>query len=221
MKKAFIFCLITLFAILSAISAEAAYLVYQQGNLPLVTQKIKVEINNQVAVTRLEMVFYNPNDYTIQPNIRFPIHEKASVQQFSLTDSEGMVYSGTIEESNKATQIFNEAKAEGLMPAMAVQKQPGVFETSIGAIGPKSRATVMIEYSEILPYSRGSVSYNLPFDIKKDQHANLETVAISMSVTDQKEISKVESPSHDIYAEKTVGNSWNVVFEKNNYLPAG
>ena len=221
MKKAFIFCLITLFAMLSAISAEAAYLVYQHGNLPLVTQKIKVEINNQIAVTRLEMVFYNPNDHTIQPNIRFPIHEKASVQQFSLTDSEGMVYSGTIEESNKATQVFNEAKAEGLMPAMAVQKQPGVFETSIGAIGPKSRATVMIEYSEILPYSRGSVNYKLPFDIKKNQQANLETVAISMSITDQKTISKVESVSHDIYAEKTSENNWNVVFEKNNYLPSG
>lgn len=221
MKKTFIVCLITIFAMLSAMSAEAAYLVYQNGNLPLVTQKIKVDIKNQVAVTRLEMVFYNPNDYTIQPNIRFPIHEKASVQQFSLTDSEGMVYSGTIEESNKATQVYNEAKAEGMMPALAVQKQPGVFETSIGAIGPKARATVMIEYSEILPYSRGNVSYNLPFNIKKNQAAELETVAISMSISDQKEISSVVSLSHDIYAEKTDVNNWNIVFEKNSYLPAG
>jgi Ca-activated chloride channel family protein len=206
---------------LGAGMAEAAYLVHQNGTLPMVTQKVKVDINNQVAVTRLEMVFYNPNDYTIQPNIRFPIHEKASVQQFSLTDGEGNTYSGTIEESNKATQVFNEAKAEGMMPAMAVQKQPGVFEASIGAVGPKSRASVIIEYSEILPYSRGNVSYILPFNVKQYQQPNLETSAISITLTDQKEISSVVSLSHDIYAEKTENGAWNVVFEKNNYLPAG
>lgn len=221
MKRVFIICFIILFAMLGTIAAEAAYLVYQNGTLPLVSQKIKVEINNQVAVTRLEMVFYNQNDFTIQPNIKFPIHEKASVQQFSLTDSEGMVYSGTIEESNQAAKVFNEAKAEGMMPAMAVQKQPGVFETSIGAIGPKARATVMIEYSEILPYNRGNVNYSLPFDIKQHQEPKLETVAISLTITDQKEINNIESPSHDIYAEKVDANNWNVVFEKNDYLPAG
>ena len=221
MKKAFIFCIITILAMLGSSAADAAYLVYQNGTLPMVTQKVKVDINNQVAVTRLEMSFYNPNDFTIQPNIRFPIHEKASVQQFSLTDSEGNVYAGTIEESNKATQVFNDAKAEGMMPALAVQKQPGVFETSIGAIGPKSRATVMIEYSEILPYSRGNVSYLLPFNVKQYQEPNLETSAISVTITDQKEISTVVSLSHDIYAEKAENGTWNVVFEKNNYLPAG
>lgn len=203
------------------ICADAAYLVFQKGNLPLVSQKIKVSINNQVAVTSLEMVFDNPHDFTIQPNIRFPIHEKASVQSFSLTDSTGQTYSGTIEESSKATATFNEAKAEGLMPAMSVQKQPGVFETSIGAIGPKSRATVTIEYSEILPYSRGTVSYKLPFDVANWQQSNLDTVSIVADIIDQKEIVQIVSPSHDIYAEKTVEKNWRVVFEKNNFLPAG
>lgn len=203
------------------LSADAAYLVFQKGNLPLVSQKIKVSINNQVAVTSLEMVFDNPHDFTIQPNIRFPIHEKASVQSFSLTDSTGETYSGTIEESAKATETFNEAKAEGLMPAMSVQKQPGVFETSIGAIGPRSRATVTIEYSEILPYSRGTVSYKLPFDVASWQQSKLDTVSIVADVTDQKEIVQIVSPSHDIYAEKTVEKNWRVVFEKNNFLPAG
>lgn len=219
MKKSFIYCFIFLFVMIATTGLEAAYLVYQHGSLPMVTQKVKVTIDNQVAVTQLEMVFYNPNDYTIQPNIKFPIHEKASVQNFSLTDSEGNVFSGAIQESGQAQKVFNEAKSEGMMPAMTVQKQPGVFEASIGAIGPRSRATVMIEYSEILGYSRGTVSYTLPFRIDNAQRANLETSAISISIVDQKEISSVVSPSHDIYAEKIAASQWNIVFEKNNYLP--
>lgn len=201
--------------------ADAGYLVFQNGDLPLLSQKIRVTINNQVAITSLEMIFDNPNDFTIQPNVRFPIHEKASVQSFSLTDAAGQTFSGTIEESNTATKVFNEAKAEGLMPAMSVQKQPGVFEASIGAIGPKSRATVTIDYSEILPYKAGAVSYKLPFDVSSWQQSQLETVSVVVDITDQKEIVQLQSSSHDIYAEKLNEKSWRAVFEKNNFLPVG
>ncbi len=211
-----IIIIVMLFAGLSA--ADASYLVFSQGNLPLVHQKVNVKINSQVAITRLEMVFYNPHDFTIQPNIKFPVHEKASVQNFSLTDSQGQTYEGRIEESGQAQETFNEAKSEGLMPAMAVQKQPGVFETSIGAIGPKSRATVTIEYSEILPYNKGIVSYSLPFNIAGFQTQPLEAVTLIVEVSDQKEIIGLTSLTHDIYAEKITPTNWKMVFEKNNFL---
>lgn len=218
MKNLKLFIIITVLVLACSLASEAAYLVYSQGTLPLVTQKIKVNITNQVAVTKLEMVFYNPHEFTIQPNIKFPVHEKASVQNFSLTDSQGQTYEGKIEESEQAAETFKEAQAEGMMPAMAVQKQPGVFETSIGAIGPKSRATVMIEYSEILPYSKGAISYNLPFNVGGFQTEPLEAVSVSAEITDQKEIVKLNSVSHEIYAERVNPNSWKMVFEKNNFL---
>jgi Ca-activated chloride channel family protein len=175
---------------------------------------------NQVAVTRLEQIFYNPHNVTIQPNIRFPIHEKASVQGFSLTDSTGQTYDGAIEETNQATKEFNEAKAEGMMPAIAVQKQPGVFETSIGAIGPQSRATVVIEYSEILDYKSGVMSYALPFNLSSWQKKELDQVSLALNISDQKEIVAVRSPSHDVYAGKVDKGNWQVTFERNNFLPA-
>ncbi len=215
-KYILLFIIVLLFA--GMMPADASYLVFSQGNLPLLHQKVSVKINEQVAVTRLEMVFYNPHDFTIQPNIKFPVHEKASVQNFSLTDSQGQTYEGRIEESGQAQETFAEAKAEGLMPAMAVQKQPGVFETSIGAIGPKSRATVMIEYSEILPYNKGIVSYSLPFNVGGFQTQPLEAVTLIVEVKDQKEIVGLKSPTHDIYAEKVDANNWKMVFEKNNFL---
>lgn len=211
-----IILIVLLFA--GTVAADAAYLVFSQGTLPMMHQKVNVKITNQVAVTRLEMVFYNPHDFTIQPNIKFPVHEQASVQNFSLTDSQGMTYEGRIEEAAQAQETFNEAKAEGMMPAMAVQKQPGVFETSIGAIGPKSRATVMIEYSEILPYNKGTVSYNMPFNVGGFQTQPLEAVTMIVEVADQKEIIGLTSPSHDIYVEKNDANNWKMVFEKNNFL---
>ncbi len=215
LRKALMICLLVLFAA----QLNAGYLICQRGTLPLMSQKIKVTIKNQVAVTSLEQIFYNPHDETIQPNIRFPVHEKASVQAFSLTDSQGNVYAGTIEETNQATAQFNEAKAQGMMPALAVQKKPGVFETSIGAIGPKSRATVIIEYSEILNYKSGAITYSLPFNISSWQQQELEQVSLQVEIADQKPITSVVSSSHDIYANKLNENSWQANFERNNFLP--
>lgn len=215
-RKTLLFLAMIIFC---AAQIDAGYLVCQQGDLPLLSQKIKVSIKNQVAVTSLEQIFYNPHAVTIQPNIRFPIHEKASVQGFSLTDSTGQTYSGTIEETNKATQEFNEAKEQGMMPALAVQKQPGVFETSIGAIGPNSRTTVTIEYSEILDYKAGEITYNLPFNVSSWQKKELDQVSLQIEVADQKEITGVTSTSHDVYANKLENNVWQVSFERNNFLP--
>lgn len=199
---------------------QAAWLVSQHGSLPMISQKINVQIKNQVAITTLEMVFYNPYSHTIQPNIKFPIGEKASIQAFSLTDSDGNVFSGSITESEQAQKTFTAAQQEGIMPALAVQKQPGIFETAIGAIGPKSRASVTIEYSEILEYQRGNIYYNLPFEISQGQREKLESISLVFDIADQKEITVVRSPSHDIYAQKTDDNSWNIAFEKLDYLPS-
>lgn len=215
LKRALMICLLVVFAA----QLNAGYLICQRGDLPLLSQKIKVSIKNQVAVTSLEQIFYNPHEETIQPNIRFPVHEKASVQAFSLTDSSGNVYTGTIEETNQATAQFNEAKAQGMMPAMSVQKKPGVFETSIGAIGPKSRATVIVEYSEILDYKSGAITYSLPFNVSSWQKKELEQVSLQIEVADQKEITSVISTSHDIYASKVDDNTWQANFERNNFLP--
>ncbi len=218
-KRQMLLFLTLLFLISPNISSFAGYLFCQKGDLTIVSQKIEVTVKNQVAVTRLTQTFDNPYDFTVQPNLQFPIHEKASVQNFSLTDSEGKVYEGKIEEKNTATKEFNEAKEDGLMPAMAVQKRPGVFETSIGSIGPNSRASVVIEYSEILSYNKGKISYHLPFSIKSWVKRPLETVSISIEVEDQKDIVSFKSPSHDIYAEKKSENNWKAIFEQNNYMP--
>ena len=221
MSKKMVLLLIACFfmAILVTESATAGYLVFRNGDLPLISKKIDIKIKNQVAVTNLELVFDNPHDFTIQPNIKFPVHETASVQNFSLTDSQGKTYAGTIQEKEEAQKTFDNAKEDGIMPAIAVKKQPGVFEASIGAIGPKSRATVNIEYSEILPYQKGNINYQLPFNIKGWQRKPLEEVAINVSIEDQKDIATVLSPSHNIYANKVSANNWSVSFEKNNFLP--
>ncbi|MGM0599506.1 MAG: VIT domain-containing protein [Candidatus Rifleibacteriota bacterium] len=200
-------------------SAPAGYLVSSKGDLPLVSQKISVEINNQVAVTRLEQIFYNPHQSTIHPNIRFPVHEGASVQSFSLTDSDGKIYEGQIEESNRAEQKFNKAKNEGKVAAIAVKKQPGVFETSIGSIAPESRATVVIEYGEILTYKSGQIKYNLPFNISDWQKTSLDQVSVELIIKDQKEITGIDSPSHDIYGEKIEDGGWKATFEKSSFVP--
>lgn len=213
-------CMLFLFAILNPV--EGSYMTSMAGEIPLVAQKISVKINNQIATTKIEMSFYNQYSYTVQPNFKFPINESASVQKFSLTDSSGNVFEGKIGEKEEVKSSFDNAVAESVMPAMAVQQKNGVFETAIGSIAPKSNASVILEYCEILPYQNGKVAYVLPLSMQDyKQSRNVDSISAIIEIKDEKSIVGVDTSlfPFPVNVERVNENQLDIVFELANLRP--
>ncbi len=220
MKSRFPAILVLVFmACVVAVPGSGSYYSCDQGYLPVMEQKVEVTIDNQVAVTRIEQVFFNPYDRTIEPTYRFPLGEKASVQEFGLTTADGQRHVGTLEEKHEAEAIYENAKNAGAVPAVAQQADPNSFETKLGAVGPRSRAKLDLTYSEILPYHQGKIQYNIPMNVAKVQNKELDLVSVKVTLRDQKEIVKVESPSHQISAQKVDGKNYSIFFEKARITP--
>ncbi|MDD2624697.1 MAG: VWA domain-containing protein, partial [Candidatus Riflebacteria bacterium] len=221
MKNFKLFILILfLFTVINQV--EGAFMTSMAGDIPLVAQKINVIINNQIATTKIEMSFYNQYSYTVQPNFKFPIHESASVQKFSLTDSLGNVFEGKIGEKEEVKSSFDNAVAESVMPAMAVQQKSGVFETAIGSIGPKSNASVILEYCEILPYQSGKVAYVMPLSMQDYRQArNVDSISANIEIKDEKSIVGVDTSlfSFPVNVERVNENAIEIVFELSNLRP--
>ncbi|RCK78522.1 MAG: hypothetical protein OZSIB_1442 [Candidatus Ozemobacter sibiricus] len=203
----------------AALPANAYSLVTQRGPLPLVEQRIQVTINNQLAVTTIEQTFHNPNVSPEEGTYRFPLGEKASVQEFGLTGSDGVRRAGAIEEKSEAENIYQNAQAMGVQPAIAQPTDPNTFETKVGAIPGQSRSKIDLTYTEILPYHMGKIQYSLPFNVKAIQAKTMDVVAITIDLKDQKEIVKVESPTHPITASKVDDHHWRITFERATWLP--
>lgn len=216
MRVVFLTCLLVAVA---AAPASAYTLVTQRGLLPLMEQRVNVTIDNQLAVTTLEQTFANPNDSTEEGSYRFPLGEKASIQEFALTGSDGVRRIGSIEEKHEAETIYQNAQSMGAQPAIAQQADPNSFETKVGAIPAHSRTKVDLTYTEILPYHMGKVNYSIPFNIKNIQSKALDVVAVTIDLKDQKEIVAVTCPTHPISATKVDPHHWRVTFEKSTYTP--
>lgn len=200
--------------------ATALHLYGPQGQLPMLEQRVKVTIDNQVAVTKLEQSFINNSSVAQETSYRFPLNEKASVQEFGLTGPNGIRQVGAIEEKKDAQQIYQNAQDSGMMPAIAVQADPNSFETKVGAVPAGGRAKIDLTYSEVLDYSNGIIKYNIPMNISSIQQQNLDLVSVVIDIRDQKKIVDVKSPSHPAQARRIDDNHWQVTFERSKELPA-
>ncbi|HEY9068695.1 MAG TPA: VIT domain-containing protein [Candidatus Ozemobacteraceae bacterium] len=190
------------------------------GELPMLEQRVRVTIDNQVAVTRLEQSFLNPGTTAQEASYRFPLGEKASVQEFGLTGPNGIRKVGAIEEKQEAQQTFQAARDAGFMPAIAQQADPNSFETKVGAIPPNGQARIDLTYSEVLDYSSGIIRYNIPMNISQIQQRSLDLVSVVIDIRDQKRIVGVKSPSHQIGTRRIDDHHWQVSFERTKELPA-
>ncbi|HOT28652.1 MAG TPA: VIT domain-containing protein [Candidatus Ozemobacteraceae bacterium] len=204
----------------TTVPATALHLYGPQGQLPMLEQRVKVTIDNQVAVTKLEQSFINTSDVTQETSYRFPLNEKASVQEFGLTGPNGIRQVGAIEEKQDAQQIYQNAQSTGMMPAMAQQADPNSFETKVGAVPAGGRAKIDLTYSEVLDYSNGIITYNIPMNISRIQQQNLDLVSVVIDIRDQKKIVGVKTPSHPAQARRIDDNHWQVTFERSKELPA-
>ncbi|MBF0543374.1 MAG: VWA domain-containing protein [Candidatus Riflebacteria bacterium] len=186
---------------------------------PVVQQKAEITINNQVALVKLEQKFFNPTDSTVECELSLPLNEKASIQEFGMTDSLGNRKAGVIEEKGKAAQTFSSAQMKGVSAAMGRQTDANSFETKVGIVPPRSYAVVDVSYSEILVYKSGKIFFSLPLNLKNIQEKSLDLISVTVSLHDQKKIVSFSSPSHSVSAKKKSEHECNMVFEKTSYLP--
>ncbi len=212
---ALVLCVVVLFP-----APAASYELYSDaGAFTLLQQRVEVTIDNQVAVTKLIQTFINPTDQTSEVSYRFPLGEKASVQEFGLTGPDGKRRVGAIEEKHEAQQIYQNAQSQGAMPAIARSTDTNSFETRIGSVPARARATVDLTYSEILTYKNGKIFFTLPMNVRKVQDRSLDLTTVQITIKDQKEIVSVVSPSHKAGVTKIDDHSWKMVYEMNSHLP--
>jgi len=189
------------------------------SNLSMIKQNVKVVIDNQVAQTRLEQTFINPTPSPIEAVYRFPLGEKASIQEFGITGPDGVRKIGSVETKDEAENIYQNAQAMGAIPAVAQSVDPNCFETKVGAVPSNGRAVIDLNYNEVLPYHSGIIHYSIPLNINAVQNKSLDIISITIDIKEQKEIVAVTSPSHKIEAKKIDAHNWQVVYEKSGCLP--
>jgi len=134
---------------------------------PLVIRRLDVRtrVVEDLAITEVEQVFFNPASETVEGIYRIRVPEGAVLQRFAV-DRDGRLVDGYVKERAQARQQYEAQVYRGstLDPALLEWVAPGEYKARIYPIAPGAVRTIAVRYAEWLerPSAEGPRVYRFP-----------------------------------------------------------
>ena len=179
---------------------------------------VTVSIQDQLAVTHVDQIFYNPNDWTIEGTYIFPIPDDAAVSGFTLW-VDGQPVEGQVLDATQARQTYEQIVATMRDPALLEYIGRGAVQARIFPIAPQGERRIELEYTQALPAEGGLVRYVYPLNTEQFSALPIESVTISVDIQSSTPIRAVYSPSHEVGVSRDSDHRVKVGYEAANVLP--
>ena len=186
----------------SAQTANAAGLLVADngfgGVLVVKQQDIRVVINNGIAVTEVEQVFWNTENRVVEALYTFPVPKNASVSNFSMWIN-GREMIGEVVEKKRAREIYESYKQIRRDPGLLEQVDYKRFEMRIFPIPASAEQRVKITYAQELDYDHDTATYVYPMATVATSTAGQQTAdrfSLSLEAKSEVPIVEMQSPSH-------------------------
>jgi len=179
---------------------------------------VTVSIKDQLAVTHVDQVFYNPNDWTIEGTYIFPIPDDAAVSGFTLW-VDGQPVEGRVLDATEARQTYEQIVSSMRDPALLEYIGRGAVQARVFPIPSQGERRIELEYTQALTAEGGLVRYIYPLNTEKFSAQPIESVTISVDIQSSTPIRAVYSPSHEVGVRRESDQHVLVGYEAGNVLP--
>jgi len=179
---------------------------------------VKVEIDEGVAVTHIDQVFHNPNNFPLEGTYLFPIPEGASISKFSM-DIDGKQVEGELLEKNKARKLYEDIVRRMRDPALLEYVNRRTFKARVHPIPANGEKRIKLEYSEFLPLDSGLRTYRYPLNTEKFSGKPLDDVSVVVRIRSKQPLKSIVSPSHKVDVARKSDHEATVSYEAVKTLP--
>jgi Ca-activated chloride channel homolog len=180
---------------------------------------VEVTIRDQVATTRVDQVFVNESEWSLEGTYVFPLPEEAAISEFSMW-VDGEKVEGQLYTREEARRIYESIVRRRLDPALLEYVGRDLFQASIFPIPAGDSRRVRIEYSQILAVDNGLVHYVYPLSTERFSARPLENVSVSVEIESNESIKAIYSPSHPVSIDRQGDFQALVGWEDRDVLPA-
>ena len=156
---------------------------------------VDVEIIDQIAVTHVDQVFFNPNDFVVEGTYVFPLPLDATVTEFILW-IDGEPVEGEVLDANEAREIYEEIVRQMVDPALLEYVGQGAVRASVFPIPSGGERRIELEYTQALSSENGLVKYTYPLNTEKFSVEPLGSVSVNVEIVSNQAIRAVYSPTH-------------------------
>lgn len=179
---------------------------------------VDVTIQDQVAITHVDQVFRNENDFPVEGTYVFPLPDGAAVTEFILW-IDGEPVEGEVLTREQARQVYEDIVRTMRDPALLEYVDRGAVQASIFPIPPGGERRIELEYTQVLQAENGLVHYSYPLNTEKFSTQPLENVTVSVQVQSSDPIQAVYSPSHPIGLDREDDHEFTAGYEDSNVTP--
>lgn len=182
--------------------------------LTLRSHAVAVEIQDQVATTRVDQVFLNETGRDLEGTYLFPLPEDAIVTSFSMF-VDGQQITGEVLTREEARRIYESIVRANRDPALLEFAGRGAFQAQVFPVPAGGQRTIRLEYSQILPGDasgggEGSarlVRYAYPTSAERFSARPSQQTSFSVSIKTMQPLRSIYSPTHEVAVSRNAENA--------------
>lgn len=111
--------------------------------------KIDVKVVGALAMTTVDMTFYNPNNRILEGELQFPLADGQSISRFAL-DINGKLREGVVVEKAKGQEVFESTIRRKVDPGLLEKTVGNNFRTRVYPLPAKGTRRIVIAYEQEL-----------------------------------------------------------------------
>jgi Ca-activated chloride channel family protein len=194
--------------------------VWNMEGLEIPYQRVNVTIENQVATTRVEQLFRNPNDWMLEGTYFFPLPPGAAVSELTMW-VDGVPIEAKILAKDKARAIYDAIVRQLRDPALLEYVGTDAIQANVFPIPPGDERKIEIEYSHLLTAENGAFRFVYPQSAGLYTQTPLDEQSIRVELSSNEAIRTLYSPSHRVAIDRPTEFSAVVGYEDANVMPGG
>ncbi len=179
---------------------------------------VDVRIEDKIAITNVDQVFFNPSRYRMEGYYLFPVPANGVIKKFSMYIN-GKEMEAELLDSKKARKIYENIVRKMRDPALLEYSGRRVFRARIYPIEPLSEKRVKISYTEILESDGSTTEYVYPLNTEKFSAKPLKNVKIKTEINSSSPLKNIYCPTHEVEIIRNGKKSATIVYEKINVKP--
>jgi Ca-activated chloride channel family protein len=204
----------------SAAADAQGLLIPEDRSLPplaMLQHKVRITIDDQLAVTSVEQTFRNPTNRNLEATYIFPVPSGASVNRFSMWVN-GKETKGELVEANKARDIYNSIVRRTQDPALLEYIGNNLLRLRVFPIPPRGDQKVALRFTSVAGKEGNLVEYVYPLKTDGKAMSTLQEFSLTATIKSEHNVTNVYSPTHSISLKRDSDKEVAVTFDQNQAL---
>ncbi len=160
-------------------------------------QRVNVEIENQIATTRIDQLFVNQTSDWLEGMYLFPLPAGATVTELTMW-VDGIPIESKILRKEEARAIYDAIVRQMRDPALLEYVGQEAIQANVFPIPARAERRIEIEYQQVLPADGGLIHYVYPQSTHLYTNLPLDEQSIRVEIASRDAIRSLYSPSHPV-----------------------